>query len=331
MPKNKILIVEDSPFIIKFIDTILKKKGYETDAVEDGKSAIEKTRKESFDMVLLDLKLPDMDGIKVLREIKKINPKIPVIMLSAYDREKIQKEIPQGVASGFLPKPFKSGELIEIVEENLKEPKMVGENLRESKPEMEPKGEEIEKVIGELKREIIGIATLLDIGKTLVSIKDPGEQMTLIVKTIMTVMRAKICSLMLVDPETKMLKIKASQGLSKEIIRDTKIKIGEEISGWIAKEGQPLLVEDVEEDPRFKRRNKEKYLTKSLLSAPLRTSEGVIGVLHVNNKISGEIFDYDDLLLLSALGNQIALSIENAQLNAKLSKMAKELAHAKKR
>ncbi|HEV8128035.1 MAG TPA: ATP-binding protein, partial [Candidatus Eisenbacteria bacterium] len=100
----------------------------------------------------------------------------------------------------------------------------------------------------------------------------------LTVEMIAEVMHARMASLMLIDHEREELYIKAARGLRHDVVSGTRLKVGDSIAGWVAKHGAPLLVTDVEEDPRFTRRNGHQYETKSLLSVPIKTDGRVIGV-----------------------------------------------------
>lgn len=139
------------------------------------------------------------------------------------------------------------------------------------------------------------------------------------------IMKVKNSSLMLIDEEERVLTIKAARGLDKELIKKIRVKIGDGISGWVGEKGEPLLIPDIEKDSRFRQRSKEKYITRSLLSVPLKIRGITIGVLNVNNKISGRSFEKKDLEFLSIIANQVAVAIENARLHSQVMKFNQEL------
>lgn len=115
------------------------------------------------------------------------------------------------------------------------------------------------------------------------------------VEFISELLEVNICSIMLADELTGELTIASARGLDDEIIKRTRINLGDSIAGWVALEGKPLLIEDIETDPRFGRRNIQPYNTKSLLSLPLKIQDKVIGVLNLNNKKTAELFTTRDL------------------------------------
>jgi HD-GYP domain-containing protein (c-di-GMP phosphodiesterase class II)/anti-sigma regulatory factor (Ser/Thr protein kinase) len=150
----------------------------------------------------------------------------------------------------------------------------------------------------------------------------------LTVEMIAEVMHARIASLMLVDEEREELYIKAARGLREEVVAGTRLKMGDSIAGWVAKHGVPLLVTDVEEDPRFTRRNSHQYETKSCLSVPIKADGRVVGVININNKISCTPFTEDDQALLTSLADRAARAWEHAEAVDSSSDRAEEAARA---
>lgn len=130
-------------------------------------------------------------------------------------------------------------------------------------------------------------------------------------------LKVERASLMLLDRKGKTLTIPFAAGLPSSIVRKTRIQVGEGVSGWVAKTGKPLLIQDISKDKRFKKFQKKesgRYTTNSLLSVPLKVKGKTIGVLNVNNKKGKEIFTKADLELLTALSNEAAIAIHNARL-----------------
>jgi len=103
----------------------------------------------------------------------------------------------------------------------------------------------------------------------------------LIVTVTAQVMNSKICSLMLLDPETKELSIRATQSISEEYIKKPNLKLGEGIAGKVAQENRPIALLDVTKEKEYKYRNiAKKEGLKSLLSVPMCVKGRVIGVLN---------------------------------------------------
>ncbi len=105
MPK-RVLIVDDEKAIRWSLGEAMRGDGYEVDEAENGKTGIKLFRSDPADLVILDLKLPDMDGLKVLRKLKEIEQDAPVIMMTAYGEVETAVEAIKGGAYDFLLKPF---------------------------------------------------------------------------------------------------------------------------------------------------------------------------------------------------------------------------------
>ncbi len=115
MKKTKLLIIDDESEFVSALTERLILRGYEANGVTNFIDAVEFLKKLP-DVVILDIGLPDMDGLKALRKIKEINPSIQVIMLSGYgDDERVNKSLMYG-AYDYLIKPVEIEELISKIE-----------------------------------------------------------------------------------------------------------------------------------------------------------------------------------------------------------------------
>jgi two-component system sensor histidine kinase/response regulator len=118
---SRILIVDDNPHNLQVLGRLLQEKNYEIEFATSGKAALEWIESQQFDLILLDINMPDMDGFEVCHEIRKNDTlnKIPVIFLSAEaDRESILRGFELG-AQDYVTKPFDSRELIVRVKTHL--------------------------------------------------------------------------------------------------------------------------------------------------------------------------------------------------------------------
>ncbi len=137
-----------------------------------------------------------------------------------------------------------------------------------------------------------------------------GQSMDSFVALISELLDIDICSVMLSDELTNELTVKSAIGLDEDVVKRTKIKLGDKIAGWVALEGKPLFIEDIENDTRFAKTNISQYTTKSLMTLPLKVGDRVIGVLNLNNKKTAEPFSKRDYLIASQLGDKISHFIE---------------------
>lgn len=117
---KKILIVDDNMYIRFALTLLMSQSGYEALEVGEGEKVIAKVKTQQPDVIILDKKMPGYDGLDLLREIKKINTNIPVIMLTAYGDEKTRQEALETGVDVFMTKPFDNDELVSTVEKLLK-------------------------------------------------------------------------------------------------------------------------------------------------------------------------------------------------------------------
>jgi len=121
MQKKRVLIVEDEESLLKLETILLTVKGYEVSGASTGKEALEKLASDAFDLVLLDIMLPDIDGYEICRRIKEhpLHAAIPVVMLTAKKSSEDQERGALCGSDAYLTKPFKSAMIIEVIEKLL--------------------------------------------------------------------------------------------------------------------------------------------------------------------------------------------------------------------
>ena len=110
--RNRILIVEDERSLREGLADLLRGAGYEIVAVDDGLTAVDVALSEAFDLMLLDLALPRLDGIEVCRRIRTARPALPILMLTARGGEPDRVTGLDSGADDYVPKPFGARELL---------------------------------------------------------------------------------------------------------------------------------------------------------------------------------------------------------------------------
>ena len=114
-----ILVVDDEKELCRVLYYGLGNRPYKVSTATTGNEALIKVKKHPPKLVVLDMKLPDMDGLEVLRSIKEINPEITVVILTAYGTQELRKEARALGAHDFLSKPFKISEVWQVVQQTL--------------------------------------------------------------------------------------------------------------------------------------------------------------------------------------------------------------------
>ncbi len=160
------------------------------------------------------------------------------------------------------------------------------------------------------------LALLLDANRILTSTLDLDRLLKIIMGQAKRVVNAEASSLMLLDEATKELFFDVTVGGEGEKLRQIRLKLGEGIAGWVAKEGKPLSVMDASKDPRFfvKADEVTKFKTKSILCVPLKIKERIIGVMEAINQVGRGYFVEEDREIFEAFASQAAIAIDNARL-----------------
>ncbi len=177
-----------------------------------------------------------------------------------------------------------------------------------------------------LRRRVQELSLLLDVSLAMTSSLDLEQVLDVIMAEASTVLGAEAGSVLLLDEESGELVFEVSVGAGAEVLKGRRMSAGEGVAGWVAQEGQPVLVPDVNQDTRFYRGvdSLTEITTRSLLCAPLRARDKIIGAVELINKTEGT-FNSSDLTLLDALARSAAIAIENARLYTATLKLTQRL------
>ncbi|SRR6266849_2224687 len=102
----KILVIDDEPGIRDLLDTLLSRKGYDVVLAENGRKGLELFRREHPDVIVLDLKMPGMDGFTVLQQINSLDPRTPVIILTGAGTPEAEQRIRAFGVTEYIEKEF---------------------------------------------------------------------------------------------------------------------------------------------------------------------------------------------------------------------------------
>lgn len=149
MKKKKILFVDDDPQMRELISDFFNVDEYSILVAENGKRALDQITNFEFDAVITDLRMPEMDGLALLREIRALDPIVPVILITAFGSIESAVEAIKDGATNFVPKPFKINTLKAIIDKAIEQKWMMEEN-RFLKEELEEKYS-FQNIIGKSK------------------------------------------------------------------------------------------------------------------------------------------------------------------------------------
>jgi len=313
--KANILIVDDEVETVDMISFLLESQGHAVIPAYSGAEAMKILRqriqepagsKSPIDLVVLDIMIPDVDGYEICRMIKQDDhlKYIPVIMVTGLGSV---ENTARGLAIGaddYVSKPFRAEELVARVKAMLR----------------------VRAMEQELLQHTLELAALNEINKAITSSLDLDQILSQTMHGIREILHVEAGSLLLLDEDSGLLEFKKILSGSQEQIVGFKLKPGEGIAGHVIQEGEPLLVLDAQNDPRFCPRIDEAigFVTRSILCVPLKVKDKIIGAIEVINRLDGQ-FDENDLWLLNYMAGSVAIALENARLYTELSDFAREL------
>lgn len=171
------------------------------------------------------------------------------------------------------------------------------------------------------------IQRVLEVSLILNSTLDLDRLLELIIETAEEIIRSEGASILLLDEDTGELSFLAATGQKREELKPIIVPLENTIAGYIVQTGMPLMIPDVSHDPRFGGQVDDAtgFITRSILGVPLMVRDQIIGVLEVVNKMDGAQFDEDDAYILTMLGAQAAIALENSRLVSELQRAYTEL------
>ncbi len=181
---GSILIIDDEADVLASLDDLMRTEGYRTATASTAAAGLEKLDKEPFDLVLLDISLPDSNGIDVLRTIKRDSPELPVMMITAYDSSQVAFQASREGAESYTTKPWDNDKLLIEISNLLDRSRLRVENVllrralkRFGLPNIIGKSERMQKVYDLITQVAASRATLLITGES-------GTGKELVAKTI---------------------------------------------------------------------------------------------------------------------------------------------------
>lgn len=178
------------------------------------------------------------------------------------------------------------------------------------------------KIEEAFKQEREKLSQIMDFEESLSLIHDANQAGKTAVREIADIFQAQKCSLMRYNHEEKYLYIQAAKGLDEQIVKNTRKKMGEGISGIMAQKRCPVLVSNIDYDKDFQQFRQPYYSTRSFISAPVMLGQKFLGIINVTDKISKEAFSDTDLKMLCAAAKAVGITLENAAMYRQLENLA---------
>ena len=295
MNGNKFLVIDDDPITRDLLSDILCTiEGCGTDVAPNGLEGVEKVRENRYEIVFTDLMMPVLNGLGVLKEVQKIYPTLPVVVVTGMSTIDVAINVMKEGANDFITKPFKINTITSTVERILGERKL----LHRIGFKDDYQGA-VERLNSELFQKLQKINLLQAINVELDSIYDNDAIYQSIVEMASKLLMVQEASFGII--EDGFLKVKKTIGL-----KEKNIPVKGTFFETILKSKSYYLAALGETNPHT-----GQPLAYPFLSIPFVIKEEVFALLSLANKVDGSSFSGDDISLALTLVNKTALRIEN--------------------
>lgn len=285
--KPRVLVVDDEKFIRDILADFLGMEGYVVRTADDGVSAITELRRTRYDMVISDLKMPNMGGLELLREVNQSNPDTLTVIMTGFGTVETAIDAMKRGAYDYILKPFKVEEIVHIVQRGLEKQRLAAENLR--------------------LREAL---SLYKVSEAIAASLSLGEVISTVENSALNEVRADAVSTWLDDGGGGYFERSVASALPFEGEMhgqlDPKVIIPRLASG------DPMVIHGSRATQLFCEQPKQ--VVSSVAVVPLKMRERLLGWIAAISLTAAKRFDEGQRKLLSIIASRAAAAIENARL-----------------
>ncbi len=316
MPKTaKILVVDDEPAILEVIQKILVDRGFFVDVARNGVEALSFLEQGIYDLMLSDVKMPEMDGMELLQKVSLLYPELITVMLSAFANVQDAVAAIKLGAHDYIAKPVYPEDLVFSIERALK-----FKELRQTAQELEwtLKGAEaLGLQVLDLAPEAEEFQILEKLRLDAKGIKDRPVLATTFLEGAQKLTLASRGSIFLFDQEGIHLSCAAMSENQSDRINFKEVRLGEGVMSYVLQSGRPLLVADVALEPRFFNHQRSKqYNTKSFMVIPI-VGEKHWGVINLADRCDLKAFSPRELFIVWLLARILAENLQQREWEEK--------------
>lgn len=300
LPKepNSIILIAD-PQINYLLERVLQSAGYFVEVFLDYDSAAKRLERFPPSLVMLNESLAGKDGLDFAKQLIKQYPAMPIVLLVKQDTPELLKNALKIGISDYLCLPLRSEEILDAVQNSLVKFKLSRESvLLESR-----------RTTDRLQRRVDELETLTRLAKSITGSLDTDSVLGIIVEAAVTSTGAEEGSLLLLDPDSGELYMRASKNFQEEFVQTFRLPVSDTLAGAVIRSGQPMVLDD-----RTPQKIKTSYLVQSLIYVPLQYKGETIGVLGVDNRNSPLMFQKRDINMLSTLAEFAVIALLNADI-----------------
>jgi signal transduction histidine kinase/DNA-binding response OmpR family regulator len=316
MPKAaKILVVDDEPAVLEVIQKILGDRGFFVDVARNGSEALSFLEQGSYDLMLSDVKMPEMDGMELLQKVSLLYPELITVMLSAFANIQDAVAAIKLGAHDYIAKPVYPEDLVFSIERALK-----FKELRQAAQELEwtLKGAEaLGLQVLDLAPETEEFQILEKLRFEAKQIKDVNVLATTFLQGVQKLTLASRGSIFLFDQQGIHLTCAAMSDNQIDRINCDTVRPGEGVMSYVLQSGRPLLIADVALEPRFFNHQRSKqYSTKSFMVVPI-VGEKHWGVINLADRCDLKAFTPRELFLVWLLAKIFAENLQQKEWEEK--------------
>ncbi len=295
---EEILVIDDSEHVSRMLaQTVLPELGYRAAIALTAKSGLERLRARLPDLILLDLQLPDMNGLDFLRILTQEGIDVPVILMTAHGSEMIAVEAFRLGARNYLIKPFSDAEAREVIDQALRERRLQRER---------------DRLLQLLQQRVQELTVLTRVGKSVTALMDQRQLFDRIVEAAVYITQADEGILFQYVEQKHELIPLALRNVAVESLDRLRLPIADSLVGQVVRSGKSLrLHRGMTDEPIAITAT---IVVQATLQTPLQVGDRIIGVLVVNNRRSNRAFSDSDQYLLAALADYAAIALENSRL-----------------
>jgi len=305
-----ILVVDDSPSILKMFTDLLLKKGYLVTACESGEDAIKKFLSEDFDLVLTDIMLPGMSGLNLLKLMKESKPYVDVIVISGNTSSFTTIKALRYGAYDYLVKPIDDEAILYNVVGRTLEKKGLQQQNERLIADLSIKNRELQNTL-DMMRTANSLCSLIS------STLEIGDILRILVEKAVEQLNAHKGYLLLLDKKGDHFFMKFSVGVNHATAKKFKLRNDQGLSGLVASKNRPLRL-DIEQTPKFAKYIKEEDVNGDLfnvsgsISFPLRVRDRVVGVVNICGQKDEKPFTDTQFEFIAILANHAATALDTA-------------------
>lgn len=301
MAGEKVLIIDDSEALRSLLESILPYAGYPVVSASTGRQGLILISEEKPDVILTDLELPDMSGLKVLEELNARGLAIPTIMMTGYGSEGIAARALQLGVRDYLIKPFTTEEVLSSIERALSESRLRRENER------------LAIQVNDYQRRFRLISAL---GRLAASGLELNQFLQHIVEASWFAAHAEVALLFLFDETSDHLRLVTTQGLTSPKKERCALQAGDERLHAVLKKNVAVRCHAAS-NPSILLQTGDRV--KSVLQVPLKVRGQPCGLLSVDRRVSDEAFDKTDEALLLIVADYAGMALERADWQPSLT------------